>query len=213
MNIHRCNKRGEGRDQVRRFVDCVMGIVVITVLTMPRPVYAEDRSQLSDSTDQSDLTDQKVGSDTNAKHRRRIRRSSRSLGEHQGKRMPRERQARRAKRDEHKPPFDENAPIRLQLNGSFELDLGSGNVMRSEGNAAIELDRATAVRLHAESVRQMGHLATDAKNLLQVLATLPETMEKTTEILKLLSDPETQANLRQVEQLLRLLPGNSATPE
>ncbi len=51
-----------------------------------------------------------------------------------------------------------------------------------------------------------------ADGLVQILKTLPATVEQTVEILKLLSQPETQQNLRQVEQVLRLLPSGMMTP-
>jgi hypothetical protein len=94
----------------------------------------------------------------------------------------------------------------LHVQGSYELDLGFGNVIRGEGSTTVQLDRASAEKLRADSVRKLGEAAPVAKDLLRVIVTLPETVERTAEILKILSDPETQQSMRQVEQVLRLIP-------
>jgi hypothetical protein len=89
------------------------------------------------------------------------------------------------------------------------LNLGNDRFVRGEGSTTIELDRAAAEKLRI-GIGQMLHGAAPAgKDFLKAVAALPATLKSTSEILKRLSDPETQKALRQVEQLLRLLPQSS----
>ena len=95
---------------------------------------------------------------------------------------------------------------RLQLNGSFSLELGGTNVIHGEGSTTIELDRAAVEKL-AEGMEQNLNKAVPAlSDWLQIIETLPQTLESTSQILNRLTDPKTQQQLQQVEQLLRLLP-------
>ncbi|PAY18913.1 hypothetical protein CKO51_13865 [Rhodopirellula sp. SM50] len=168
----------------------------LAIIAMSQPAFADQRPQQNDSVDQR-------GTDSAATDRPTKRTGRRN------KRVSRERKSSRAK---HPKPTPNDAPVRVQLNGSFELDLGSGNVIRGDGNITIALDRATTERLGAESIEYLDDGTAAATEFLQMVTKLPETLEQTAEILKLLSDPETQQNLRQVEQVLRLLPSGMLTP-
>ncbi|WP_145391819.1 hypothetical protein [Stieleria neptunia] len=163
---------------------------------MQQPTFADQRPQPKDADDQR-VTDSAA---TDRPKKRTGRRN---------KRVSRERKPDRAKPPN---PSADDAPIRLQLNGSFELNLGSGNVIRGDGNITMELDRATAERLGAESSERLDDGAEVATEFLQMVTKLPQMLEQTAEILELLSRPETQQNLRQVEQVLRLLPSGMLTP-
>ncbi len=117
-----------------------------------------------------------------------------------------DRPARPAQTAEQAPQATEPVYGRLQLNGSFSLELGGTNVVHGEGSTTIELDRATVEKL-AEGMEQNLNKALPAlSDWLQVIETLPQTLESTSQILNRLTDPKTQQQLQQVEQLLRLLP-------
>ncbi|WP_345324492.1 hypothetical protein [Novipirellula rosea] len=95
------------------------------------------------------------------------------------------------------------------MSGSYELHLGNDRFVRGEGSTTIKIDRATAEKLRIGIVQSL-HEATPASNdLLKAVASLPASLNSTSEILKSLSDPETQKTLRQVEQLLRMIPQSS----
>lgn len=127
-------------------------------------------------------------------------------------RAARKRNARPARPARPNPPAEQvpqaTEPVygRLQLNGSFSLELGGTNVVHGEGSTTIELDRATMEKL-AEGMEQNLNKAVPAlSDWLQVIEALPQTLESTSQILNRLTDPKTQQQLQQVEQLLRLLP-------
>jgi hypothetical protein len=122
--------------------------------------------------------------------------------QHRRKRSRRDRPGRRAKQVEK----GDDERIHLHLSGSYELNLGNDRFLRGEGSTTIELDRAAAEKLRIGIGQRLQGAAPAGKDFLKAVGAMPATLQSTSEILKRLSDPETQKALRQVEQLLRLLP-------
>ncbi|MDV6028934.1 MAG: hypothetical protein F9B45_02255 [Phycisphaera sp. RhM] len=181
MNSDQHHQDCQGRDFCGRGIVFWLGMWLLAIAALQHPAVAEDRSQGSEAVDRT--TDD---------------------GRDEMRANKRGRRKRHAKRLQLSPTSPAKTPIRLQLDGSFELDLGFGNAIRGKGNISIELDRATAERLGADALGQLDESASVASDLVQTLKTVPEMVQQTAEILKLLSNPETQQNLRQVEQVLRL---------
>ena len=101
----------------------------------------------------------------------------------------------------------------LHLDGLFELNLGENRIVRGEGSTTIKLDQADVEKLRAIMDEKLDETTPMVSELLSVIQGLPETLRTTSEILSRLSDPETQSNLRQVEQLLRLMQKTPGTPK
>ncbi len=145
---------------------------------------------------------------------RKARRIARSAFEHGGaterrrKRLSRKGQDRLARKVEN----GDNTPIHLHLSGSYELNLGNDRFVRGEGSTTIKIDRATAEKLRIGITQSLHEAAPAGNDLLKAVASLPASLHSTSEILKSLSDPETQETLRQVEQLLRMIPQSSPQP-
>ncbi|QEG39190.1 hypothetical protein [Roseimaritima ulvae] len=116
------------------------------------------------------------------------------------------RSARPAQAEEQVPHPSEPVYGRLQLIGSFSLELGGTNVVHGEGSMTIELDRATVEKLAEGMEQNLDKAVPVLSNWLQIIEALPQTLESTSQILKRLADPQAQQQLRQVEQMLRLLP-------
>ncbi|MCS7468033.1 hypothetical protein NZK35_15375 [Stieleria sp. ICT_E10.1] len=196
MNFDRHNLWRPCRGLCHRLAGFRVAMLSLAIIAMLQPAFADQRPQQKDADDQRVID----STATDRPKKRTVRRN---------KRLSRERKSDRAK---HPKPSPNDAPVRVQLNGSFELDLGSGNAIRGDGNITIELDRATAERLGAVSIEHLDDGTAAATEFLQMVTKLPGMLEQTAEILKLLSNPETQQNLRQVEQVLRLLPSGMLTP-
>ncbi len=96
--------------------------------------------------------------------------------------------------------------IRIKVQGSYEVSIGGVGVARGEGTTTLELDGPRVDRLFRGSqlVR---------RDIVDAIISLPSTIRSTNETLKMLSDPETQEALRQVESLLRLLPKTTVHSE
>ncbi|MCA9135364.1 MAG: hypothetical protein KDB00_01360, partial [Planctomycetales bacterium] len=93
-------------------------------------------------------------------------------------------QQTRATKDTSNAVATDDAVIRMRLVGSFELDFGSGKIIRGEGSTTIELDPADINKLFAELDQPTGDGATARSNWMQMILTLPQTVETTAEILK-----------------------------
>lgn len=187
----------------------VMVIVFFAILALPQSVWGDDNRHTK-STAKRQLADAKIT--------RRGRRIARASGpnsasmERHPKRSTKQRRARRKKRAERRLlPTDDNR-VDLRLNGALAFDLGSGNVFRSEGSIVIEIDRAMADKIRKGSLKHFEQAAPVAKEVLRTLLAVPETVETTAEILRSLSDPQTQESLRQVQQLLQLMPRTGDKP-
>jgi hypothetical protein len=210
------SKRKDRRQHANPFgrhITHVVGLVLIAVLAMAQTAGAE-RTQVKASAD-SKVTIADDAGKKSRRARRILRASADNLepAERRRKRSSRNGRGRRANRDKKRWKPAENAPIRLHLSGSFEWNLGSDRVVRGEGSITLELDRAATEKLRTALVERLNETAPVVRDLLKGIAALPATLESTSESLKSLADPETQNNLRQVEQLLRLLRQSPAKPD
>ncbi|QDT07767.1 hypothetical protein K227x_61950 [Rubripirellula lacrimiformis] len=96
--------------------------------------------------------------------------------------------------------------VRIKVQGSYEVCMGSVGVVRGEGTTTLELDGAQLERLFHGLEDWVGGSKLGRRDIVDSFISLPSTIRSTNETLKMLSDPETQEALRQVESLLRLLP-------
>lgn len=111
-----------------------------------------------------------------------------------------------SKRLGSRPESGDGKPIVLHFSGHFEIDLGDGNFLRGEGSTSAELDARTVQKWQTVIGRQLGQDSSTVHNLSRALLRLPETLETTNALMIRLADPDTQDQLRQIEQLFRLLP-------
>ena len=198
---------------LRRGISCFCctasftGIVLVLAFAMGQTACGDEQPQVSGPANRP------IAAADEATVRKKVR-GSRRAGRAVSDATPERRKAKRSsrggrsradRRSKQRPNKAEQAPIRLHLNGSFELNLGNDRGVRGEGTTIIELDQATTQRLRSLIGKQLEQAGPLAKDLLTVAAQLPQTLHSTAEILKLIADPDTQQNLRQVEQLLRLL--------
>ncbi|KAA5547101.1 hypothetical protein FYK55_01405 [Roseiconus nitratireducens] len=102
----------------------------------------------------------------------------------------------------HAATGDEPGTVRLKVQGSYEFSVDGVGVARGEGTTTIEFDRAFVDGVGRE-IQDSKHVVED---FIRTVVSLPATIESTNETLRMLSDPETQKALRQVEALLRLMP-------
>lgn len=164
-----------------RFAACLIGSVLISGMPVGDKVQADEPLTVTTQVDQPS-NGNKVKSRGRRKHRsRRSQRASTA----------------------------DDSGIQLRLHGTFELDLGFGNVIRGEGNTSVELHPEHLEKLLGSLGKTSELGPSPQSDWTRLILTLPKTVETTAEILKRISDPQTQANLRQVEQLLRLLPGSN----
>tara|TARA_R110002073_G_scaffold73085_17_gene178861 strand:+ start:9501 stop:10145 length:645 start_codon:yes stop_codon:yes gene_type:complete len=184
-----------------------MWLILAAVLTMGLRTGSAEQPQVTSEFEPT-VT---ISDNGSVRKDRKARRLARSASEHG---VSTERRRKRSSRNgpdrlarQVKKGNDE--PIQLHLSGSYELNLGNDRFVRGEGSTTIKIDRATAEKLRIGIVQSL-HEATPASNdLLKAVASLPASLNSTSEILKSLSDPETQKTLRQVEQLLRMIPQSS----
>lgn len=188
-----------------------MGLILSAVLAVGPSAGAAEQPQARASA-KSKAT---ISDDGGARKKRSARRSARASSEgvaateRRRKRSRREGPGRRAKQAEK----GDATGIHLYVSGSYELNLGNDRVVRGEGSTTFQLDRAAAEKLRI-GIEQRVHGATPAgKDFLKAVGAMPATLKSTSEILKTLSDPETQKALRQVEELLRLLPQSASQPD
>ncbi len=182
---------------------------VALMLAFATPAYSSE-CQFSEQLKNervSDLTDSPAGESVQAKSRR-VGRSGRApaKGGVDSNRDHRQRnKAKRSARQVKSPQrLAASTGSGLYLSGSFALNMGGKVISQGEGNVTLELDQATAEQLEEIIGKQMDQVVPLTKDFLQAIVTLPETIRSTSEILKRLSEPDTQRNLQQVEQLLQL---------
>ncbi|QEF96465.1 hypothetical protein Mal15_04930 [Stieleria maiorica] len=188
MDLDRDTIFGLRRGSCGRGIVVMVGVLLLSVAVVHAPANAQDRPQQRDSVD-------RPADD----------------GQNEKRLKKRGRRKRQGKRPKHSATTPAETPIRLQLDGAFQLDLGFGNAIHGKGSITLQLDRATVERLGDESAERLGGGEVVADEFLDVVTRMPEMLRQTAAILELLSKPETQENLRQVEQVLRLLPAGTAT--
>jgi hypothetical protein len=184
-----------------------MGLFLAAVLVMARSDGRADQPQLGASADPKVSIAENGGARKNRPAHRIARASSEDVvsTERRRNRSRRARPGRRARQVEK----GDDARIHLHLSGSYELNLGNDRFARGEGSTTIRLDRAVAERLRIGIGQRLQGAGEDRKEFLNAVGTIPATLDSISEILKALSDPKTQEALRQVEQLLQLLPQSS----
>ncbi|WDQ15180.1 hypothetical protein [Rhodopirellula sp. P2] len=111
------------------------------------------------------------------------------------------------------PPAIQEGVIRIKVQGSYEVTMGRVGVVRGEGTTTLELDGAQLDRLFHELEDLFGGSELVRRDIVDRFISLPSTIRSTNETLRMLSDPETQQALRQVESLLRLLPKTTSHAE
>lgn len=179
-----------------RIVAWGLGLAMILFSSESQMAAAADPPLAESSTESAE-----IGVAETSKHKQRRRQRA--------ARKRNARPARPARPDqtaEQAPQATEPVYGRLQLNGSFSLELGGTNVVHGEGSTTIELDRATVEKLAEGMEQNLDKAVPVLSNWLQIIEALPQTLESTSQILNRLTDPKTQQQLQQVEQLLRLLP-------
>ena len=188
-----------------------MGLILTAVLAMGPSTGGAEQPQVRASAEPKVTIPDDVGARKNRPARRIARASSEDVvsTERRRKRSRRDGPSRRARQ----VGKGDDARIHLHLSGSYELNLGNDRFVRGEGSTTIELDRAAAEKLRIGIGQRLHGAAPAGKDFLKAVGAMPATLKSTSEILKSLSDPETQKALRQVEQLLRLLPQSPDKPE
>jgi hypothetical protein len=203
---------GQKRRWYRHRVAHTIGISLLAALLMAQTGRGQQPRQSSKSSaDQEGTATHEPAAKSDS---RRARRSARRSADKSALTQPRKKRASRNgrggadRRAQKRLAAGNDAASLVHLNGSFQVNLGHGLGVHGEGSTTVHLDPATHARLR----KVIANNSTPAaKEMLQIVARLPETLQSTSEILKILSDPDTQENLRQVEQVLRLLqysPGN-----
>lgn len=185
----------------------VTAVCLVASMAMVQSAKCADPTQVVPSTDPTIA----IVDDPGVKHRRRIRRHSHApIGDavtvQKQSRRPSGKRSRKRTPKARKPVQSaEDATIRLHLTGSFELDFGYGILVRGEGNTTTEINHATAAKLGV----LVGDWVHDSKPVIQdflkLIGRMPDTLESTASILRSLADPQAQENLRQVEQVLKLI--------
>jgi len=103
--------------------------------------------------------------------------------------------------------------IRFEFSGSYNVVIDGTAVARGEGTTTIELNRSLVDRMFHDlqrTIRDSNIIGDDAIN---GITSLPATIRSTNETLRMLSDPQTQKALRQVESMLRLIQSTTAPKE
>jgi hypothetical protein len=96
--------------------------------------------------------------------------------------------------------------IRFEFSGTYSVVIDGIAAARGEGTTTVELNRSIVdeiLRDFEKTIRGSNLIGGD---VIDGIRSLPSTIRSTNETLKMLSDPETQKALRQVESLLRLVP-------
>ncbi|MCC9658534.1 hypothetical protein [Rhodopirellula halodulae] len=104
----------------------------------------------------------------------------------------------------------ERGTIRFEFSGSYNVVIDGKAVAWGEGSTTIELKESWMDRISGDGKRSIQESNLVMGDVIDGIASLPATIRSANETLKMLSDPETQKALKQVESLLRLLP--KATP-
>jgi hypothetical protein len=192
-----------------------MGLILTAVLAVGQTAGRAEPPPDGTSVDSQATTTDDAGSRNRRRARRAVRTTADGVAssERQRKRSPRHERRRRGGRERERSQSEEGSPVHLHVSGSYELNLGKDSVIRGEGSTTIHLDQAAADKLHTVVRQGLDRAAPAGKDLLKVLLALPQTLESTSKILKSLSDPKTQESLRQVEQLLQLLPRSTPQPD
>lgn len=103
--------------------------------------------------------------------------------------------------------------IQQNDNGLFRLEVQGAGAISGDGSVSLELDLALVEQLGRDVKESIREARLVGKDFVDGIKALSETIRLANESLKLLSQPETQAALRQAETLLRLLPKAAAPVE
>ncbi|TWU52029.1 hypothetical protein Poly59_36260 [Rubripirellula reticaptiva] len=107
-------------------------------------------------------------------------------------------------------PHQNEEVIRFEFSGSYNVIIDGKAVARGEGSTTVELKRSLLHRLFHDFQKTIRDSNIIGDDVINGVTSLPSTIRSTNETLRMLSDPETQEALRQVESMLRLLPRTTA---
>lgn len=110
-------------------------------------------------------------------------------------------------------PHQSEGVIRLEFSGSYNVVIDGTAVARGEGTTTVELSRSLVGRLFHDFQKTIRDSNVNGDDVIHGITSLPSTIRSANETLRMLSDPETQEALRQVESVLRLLPRTTAPKE
>ncbi len=146
------------------------------------------------------------GTDPTTVHgvRRRGRRNDNAVGS-ENRQSQRRRAGRAGRQGKQQASATTEEGNRLQLSGFFDLVLSDDIKAHGDGHINVEIDHATMTQVRGIVDDQVDRLQPLTADILNSVASFPETIKSVGEILERLSDPDTQKSLRQVEQLLRLI--------
>lgn len=211
MNPSQHRRRYRNSNPLGRRAAHGMGLILASVLAMGPSTASAQKPQVRESVKPKVTIPDAVVTRRNRPARRKTHATSEDvvLKKRRRKRPRRERPGQRVEQVGQ----GDDARIHLRLSGSFELNLGNGRFIRGEGRTTIELDQAAAKMLRLGLGQKLLDAAPAGKDLLKAVGAMPETLKSTSEILKSLSNPDTQRALRQVEQLMQLLPQSPDKPE
>lgn len=103
--------------------------------------------------------------------------------------------------------------IRFEFSGSYNVVIDGTAVATGQGTTTVELSQSFVYRLFHDFQKTLQDSNLVGDDVAKGISSLPSTLRSANETLKLLSDPETQEALRQVESMLRLLPRTTAPKE
>lgn len=195
-----------GTNRCRRAALVFAGVLILLIF-VEQAADGGDVPHDDQSIGQVDAGDHRSATRTNRRSRRTS--ATAAVAAEQEPTAPKRRR-RSTTRSRHRRNPNPDSKVRLELSGNFDLALGSDIKFQGEGSITLELDQAAAERLGVRMIEQVDRAAPLAKELNEFATGLFEALNSTSHILTSLSSPETQQNLRQVEQLLRLLEQTSS---
>ncbi|ELP30963.1 hypothetical protein [Rhodopirellula baltica] len=110
-------------------------------------------------------------------------------------------------------PHPSEEVSRFEFSGSYKVVVDGTAVATEQGTTTVELSQSFAFRLFRDFQKTLRDADIVGDDVAKGISSLPSTIRSTNETLKLLSDPETQEALRQVESMLRLLPRTTVPKE
>ncbi|KLU06182.1 putative signal peptide and transmembrane protein [Rhodopirellula islandica] len=110
-------------------------------------------------------------------------------------------------------PRPSEGVIRFEFSGSYNVVIDGATVATGQGTTTVELSQTFAYRLFHDFQKTLQDSNIVGDDVAKGISSLPSTIRSANETLKLLSDPETQESLRQVESMLRLLPRTTVPKE
>ncbi|PHQ33480.1 hypothetical protein [Rhodopirellula bahusiensis] len=110
-------------------------------------------------------------------------------------------------------PHPSEGVIRFEFSGSYNVVIDGATVATGQGTTTVELSQSFVYQLFHDFQKTLQDSNIVGDDVANGISSLPSTIRSANETLKLLSDPETQEALRQVESMLRLLPKTTASKE